>query len=289
MPETVQTLGRVDPRAAVLEGIPVTQHRMPLDGTDTAVLVGGDGPPMVLLPGPGESALWWARVLPALVQEHRVIAPDLPGTGASGPMPGGVTAPGAVAWLDALISRTCDGPPIVVGHVIGGALAARYAQAHPDKVSRLVLVDTLGLRRFLPAPAFGFRLMRFLGRPTAERFDPFLDQCMHDAAAMKHGFGARWRPFLEDYLAGVQDKRRKDAMGALIKHLGTKPIKGLDEIRVPTALIWGRHDKATPLKVARAASRRYGWPLHVVEESGDDPKLERPEEFLRALDAALTG
>jgi pimeloyl-ACP methyl ester carboxylesterase len=56
---------------------------------------------------------------------------------------------------------------------------------------------------------------------------------------------------------------------------------------VPTTLIWGRHDKATPLKVARAASRRYEWPLHVIDAAGDDPKLERPTAFLTAFDQAL--
>lgn len=270
-------------RQEVLDGVPVTEHRMDVAGTGTAVLVGGDGPPMVLLPGPGESALWWVRVLPELAARHRVVAPDLPGTGASDHFPGGVTVDGAVHWLDALISRTCQGPPVIVGHVVGGALAAQYALRHPENVERLVLVDTLGLRRFFPSPGFGFRLMRFLAKPGEERFEPFLGQCMMDAGGVKQGLGDKWQPFLQDYLAGVQDPRRKDAMGQWIKHFGAKPIAGLERLQVPVTLVWGRHDKATPLKVAQRASQRHGWPLHVVERSGDDPKLERPREFLEAL------
>ncbi|MGH7527453.1 MAG: alpha/beta fold hydrolase, partial [Gemmatimonadales bacterium] len=58
-------------------------------------------------------------------------------------------------------------------------------------------------------------------------------------------------------------------------------------IRVPTTLIWGRHDRATPLRTAEAASERYGWPLHVIEDSADDPPIEQPEAFLAALRTAL--
>lgn len=286
MPETVQVQ---DPRAAVLRGIPTTDHRMRLAGVETAVLVGGDGPPLVLLPGPGESALFWARVLPGLLGMHRVIAPDLPGTGRSGHPPGGIDPDGVVAWLDALIKRTCDEPPLLVGHVVGGALAARYARIHGDRVAGVVLVDTLGLRRFLPSPAFGFRLMRFLSRPDAEHFEPFFDQCMRDARGLQTGMGDRWDAFLQEYLRGIQDEDRKAAMGELIKHFGAKriPADELAAISVPTSLIWGRHDKATPLKVAQAASQRFGWPLHVIDESGDDPKLEQPQAFLAALREAI--
>lgn len=72
-----------DARAQLLADIPLTEHRRDLAGVSTAVLEGGDGPPMVLLHGPGEFAALWARVIPDLVKTHRVVAPDLPGHGAS--------------------------------------------------------------------------------------------------------------------------------------------------------------------------------------------------------------
>ena len=40
---------------------------------------------------------------------------------------------------------------------------------------------------------------------------------------------------------------------------------------------------ATPLHVAREASERYGWPLYVIEDAGDDPPMEQPQAFLAAL------
>jgi pimeloyl-ACP methyl ester carboxylesterase len=215
------------------------------------------------------------------------VAPDLPGTGDSGHPPGGFSADAMVEWLHELVRRTCHQPPVLVGHAVGGALAARYALRHGNDLAALVLVDTLGLRRFVPSPNFGFRLVRFLSNPTEASYEPFFQTCMYDGGATKKGLGDRWNPFLADYLAGIQDTKRKDAVGELIKHLGGTRIEGLEQIAVPTTLIWGRHDRATPLRAARAASRRYAWPLHVIDACGDDPKLERPEAFLEALDAAL--
>ena len=70
-------------RAQLLDATQVTERQVMLAGISTAVLVGGDGPPIVLLHGPGEFAFTWLRVIPELVKTNRVIVPDLPGHGAS--------------------------------------------------------------------------------------------------------------------------------------------------------------------------------------------------------------
>ena len=64
-----------------------------LAGISTAVLEGGEGPPVVLLHGPSANATHWMRVLPGLARGHRVIAPDLPGHGASGRSTAGSAPP----------------------------------------------------------------------------------------------------------------------------------------------------------------------------------------------------
>ena len=72
-----------DARERLLAELPVTERRVQLHGVSTALLEGGDGPPVVLLHGPGGHAASWLRVMPNLVNAYRVIAPDLPGQGAS--------------------------------------------------------------------------------------------------------------------------------------------------------------------------------------------------------------
>lgn len=70
-------------RARLLAAIPATERRLELAGVSTAVLDGGDGPPLVVLHGGGQFAAAWIRVIPTLMATHRVVAPDLPGHGAS--------------------------------------------------------------------------------------------------------------------------------------------------------------------------------------------------------------
>jgi pimeloyl-ACP methyl ester carboxylesterase len=82
---------------------------------------------------------------------------------------------------------------------------------------------------------------------------------------------------------------RVAALGSLMEQLGAPAIPRdvLARIAVPTTLIWGRHDRATPLSIAEDASRRFGWDLRVIEDAADDPSLEQPEAFMTALQAAL--
>ncbi len=81
------------------------------------------------------------------------------------------------------------------------------------------------------------------------------------------------------------------AAGRLLRELGLPriPPQDLARIDVPTTLIWGRHDKALKLRIAEAASERYGWPLHVIEDAADDPPRDQPEAFLDALRLARDG
>src|SRR3546814_1103521 len=86
-------------RKLLLATMPVTERRLELAGVSTSVLEGGDGPPIVLLHGPGEHAAKWMRVIPELAKTHRVIAPDLPAHGASGCPDGALDADRVSAWL----------------------------------------------------------------------------------------------------------------------------------------------------------------------------------------------
>ena len=100
--------------------------------------------------------------------------------------------------------------------------------------------------------------------------------------------GERWEPFRAYNLDRARTPSVQAALGALMEQFGMPaiPPAELERIAVPTTLIWGRHDLATPLAVAEAASARYGWPLHVIEDCADDPPIEQPEAFLRALRTA---
>ena len=270
-----------------MSGLAVTERRLRLAGVSTSVLEGGGGPPMVLLAG--EFAAVWMRVIPDLVTTHRVIAPDLPGLGASEVPDGSPDAATALAWLDELIDSTCAIPPVLVGKGAAGALAARFSIDHSDRVDRLVLVDTYGLDRFRPPPGMALSFIGVLLRPSERGLQrSFRNYCFVDLDGVRAEMGERYEWMAAYALDRFRTPSVMAAMRSLFRELAsTIPPRDLDRIAVPTTLIWGRHDVGMRLNVAEAASLRYGWPLHVIENARDDPAVEQPEAFLEALHTAL--
>lgn len=276
-------------RERLLSGLPVAERRLHLNGVSTAVLEGGDGPPVVLLHGPGEYAAKWFDVFPDLVTTHRVVAPDLPGHGASEVTGGTLDAERVLGWLDDLIECTCPAPAALVGHVLGGAIAARFAVDRGERIRNLILVDSLGLAAFQPAPEFGQALTEFISEPTAETHDRLWNRCAFDFPALRRRMGERWA-WVEAYtLDRARAPGARAAQQQLMEQFGFPaiPPAELARIAVPTALVWGRHDLATSVSVAEAASASYRWPLRIIENAADDPAAEQPEAFLEALRAAL--
>lgn len=276
-------------RERLLAELPVAERRLRLNGISTAVLEGGDGPPVVLLHGPGEYAAKWLNVIPDLARTHRVIAPDLPGHGGSEVADGPLDEDRVLGWLDDLIECTCPSPPALVGQILGGALAARYAIEHGERLGNLLLVDSLGLAAFQPAADFGAALSAFVSKPTEDTHDRLWRRCAFDFDALRKRLGSRWEWIKSYNLDRARAPQLRAAQHALMAQFGMPaiPPAGLARIAAPTTLIWGRHDLATPLPVAEAASERYGWPLRVIENCADDPPMEQPEAFLEALRAAL--
>ena len=239
----------------------------------------------MLLHGPSGNAAHWMAVIPDLVESHRVVVPDLPGHGASELTEGDPDAARVLAWLGELIEQTCTSPPVVVGFALGGAIAARFAIDRPDEISRLVLVDSLGLCPFDPAPDFGAALRDFATEPSKRTHELLWQHCALDLGGLRERMGAQWEAFEAYNIERARTPSMKAALGVLMGEFGFPaiPAEELAGMAAPATLIWGRHDLATPLEVARAASERYGWPLHVLEDCADDPPIERPEAFLAAL------
>jgi pimeloyl-ACP methyl ester carboxylesterase len=277
-----------DARRRLLAGAAVTERRMDLARVSTALLEAGDGPPVVLLHGQGGWAGMWLPVIPELAATHRVVAPDLPGLGASKVADGPPDGARVLAWLGELIQRTCPAPPALVGASLGASIAARFAIAHPDRLARLVLVSAGSLDRFRPAPSVALALIRFIARPSQRTYAGFLRQVAVDPDRVRALLGERWEALLAYNLNRARTPSVRAANRRLLRELGTKPIppQELARITVSTSLIWGRQDRVMRLRIAEAASARYGWPLHIIEDAGHF-SMEQPEAFRAALRAAL--
>jgi pimeloyl-ACP methyl ester carboxylesterase len=269
--------------------MPIEERRSELAGISTVWIEAGNGPSMVLLHGPGAYGASWMRVLPALARTYRVVAPDLPGHGASTMPSEPLDAERVLRWLGELVEHTSPEPPVIVGQLVGGAIAARFALDSPERVGALVLVVPFGLAPFEPTPEFGAALGAYLAGPDEETHDELWRRCVFDLDGLRSGLGTTWDSLKAYNLDLARTPTASAAMGTMLELFGAHaiPERELDRIAVPTTLVWGRNDHVVPLSTGEAASRRYGWPLHVVDGAGNEPALEAPEAFLRALGAAL--
>jgi pimeloyl-ACP methyl ester carboxylesterase len=197
-------------------------------------------------------------------------------------------AAAGVAWLHDLIAQTCDEPPTIVGHSVGGALAAHFAIQHGDSVRRIVLVDCSSLGRFRPAPGVIVALLQYGARPSPASRDRFLRQVLADLERARAEWGDRWAA-LEAYDIDQATRPSVDAANReLVRRIGARRIAPdqLRRINVPVALIWGRADRLMRFRIAETASERFSWPLYPIDDCGHGPHIERPEAFLEALKAA---
>jgi pimeloyl-ACP methyl ester carboxylesterase/hypothetical membrane protein len=275
------------PRATLLRDAPVTEHRPMIGRVSTALLEAGDGPPIVLLHGQGGFAGLWLSVIPELSVDQRVVAPDLPGLGAS-TVDGDPLQPDEINdWLEELIEGRCPKPPTLVGISLGGQIAARFAADHSDRIARLVLVDTPGLTgKPRPAPAALLALIRHNARPTPASTIAMLRQVTADLDIVRGGLGPRWEPFTGYLLELAHTPHVRRTNQHLLRRIGLKqiPPDDLARITADTTLVWGRADRVTPLGDARQASATYGWPLHEID-AGHLSVVERPQGVLQALRA----
>ncbi len=141
------------------------------------------------------------------------------------------------------------------------------------------------MRGFQPAPEFASALHAFLADQNDRTFTALWRRCAFDLDALRERMGGLWAAFASYTLERSRPPAVQAAQQALLEQFGFAPIPPdeLARIAVPTSLIWGRHDLATSVAVAEAASARYGWPLQVIEEAGDDPAFEQPERFVEAV------
>jgi pimeloyl-ACP methyl ester carboxylesterase len=277
-------------RERMLSGLQASERRVELAGVSTALLEAGDGPPLVLLHGGIEcGGAYWAPVIERLAESHRVVVPDVPGLGESEPV-ADLTTEVFSEWFRALLDATCEDRPMLIAHSLLGALATRFATQDAASIRALVIYAAPGigpyripLRLMILAARFGLRP----SEKNAERFDRFAFFDFDAAKRQNEDWLEAWSAYTRERAAVPHVKR---TMRRLIKSCTKRiPDDELRRIEVPTTLIWGSHDRFVPLSLAEGASARLDWPLHVIDESGHVPHIERTEAFLDALMESTRG
>jgi pimeloyl-ACP methyl ester carboxylesterase len=251
---------------------------------------GEEGTAVVLIHGLGGSADIWMHNVQALASQHRVYVPDLAGFGGSD-QPGPSFSPFDYArFLDDFMSLLHIESPSLVGHSLGGGIALHYAISFPEKVNKLVLVDSAGLGkgiiwtlRLMSLPLLG----ELCSYPTRKGVELFFKFAVRNRALITKDFVELYyhffsRPGFQNFLLRMV-RMIVTVRGARERIL--KPIvDNLEKVKQPVLIIWGGKDRVLPLKHAYFAKRKLpDATLEIIEECGHLSFFERPDVFNRLV------
>jgi len=268
-------------RQIELHGHPVTYHRA------------GDGPAVLLVHGITSSSRTWKTVMPALAEHYDVLAPDLLGHGRSAKPRGDYSLGAYAAGLRDLLVAL-DVPRVtVVGHSLGGGVAMQFAYQFPERVERLVLVDSGGLGAEVSL------LLRAATLPGAEYVLPVLASGPLRGAGAAVGsvlgrVGLRASADLRGMVEGFESLGDAGARRAFVHTARSvidpagQRVDATDRLylseHVPSLIVWGERDRMIPVAHGRAAHAQMpGSRLEVFAGAGHFPFNDDPDRFVALL------
>jgi pimeloyl-ACP methyl ester carboxylesterase len=252
-----------------------TSTRISVRGCNIGLMRGGTGRPLLFLHGAGGGANW-LPFMSDLAARHDVIVPEHPGFGGSDTPDWLDTIPDLAGFyldfLDQLGLENVD----LVGHSLGGWIAAELAARNTRRLASLTLVCAAGIHvKGVP------QVDTFLSNDERRIRDMFHDQKCADET-LRHAL----RPELED----VNLKNRTITAKLIWQPRGYDPHlhKWLHRIDVPTLLLWGDSDRLVPKEYAAAWQRLIpGSSVTVIPECGHIPQVEQRAAFVAALEGFL--
>jgi magnesium chelatase accessory protein len=241
----------------------------------------GDGPPLLLIHGFGGAAWNWTEVAP-LLAGRRVLIPDLPGHGASSPLP----APSLAAFAD-VVAGLADEPVGVVGHSLGGVVALRLAERRPELVRGLVLAAPAGISSSTRLAELSLGLVGVLrpGRVAAARIERIVRSRRLKALVFGRFEVADPDALSERAVRGFLQAMplHTDALGAGLALARDDPRRDLERVRCPALVLFGGRDRQVPLADGFEYARRLRAPLRVIADCGHLLIGERPDVVARAI------
>jgi len=264
-----------------------------MHGHEVAFRTGGSGPVMLLVHGMAGSSATWRYVMPSLAEHFTVVAPDLPGHGASA-KPRGDYSLGALAdSLRDLLAVLGHDHATLVGRSLGGGVAMQFAYQFPERCERLVLVSSGGLGEDVNL------LLRVLSLPGAEYLlalgcNRWAYEAGTTVVRSLRRLGLRPGPQFADvwdsYASLADDKMRAAFMQTLrsvIDPAGQR-VSATDRLYlardVPTLIVWGANDRILPARQAHATHAAIpGSRLDIFEGVGHYPNCEDPERFVNVV------
>lgn len=238
----------------------------------------GNGTPVVFIHGIGASLYGWRyQLAPLVAAGYRVVAFDNRGFGFSDKPAHGYSNAAYSHLIVSLLDSLGIASAVLVGHSMGGAIAAEVAIAHPDRVRGMVLIDAAGFGIRWPGvlkmarwPLLGAVMTTFRGRWITGRIvrSTFADPGKVTAADVDQYYAPVPDPDYGRALRGVLREFRFDTLGGR-----------LGSVQTPTLILWGDADRWIALgdgsRFARELPRSE---FVVLERTGHDAPEESPDQ-----------
>jgi len=249
-----------------------------------------DPQPIVLLHGTSASLHTWEGWVAALKGQHRVITVDLPGFGLTGPTPDGdYHLPRYADFVVGVLDHLQLKQVVLAGNSLGGEIAWMTAVGHPDRVSKLVLVDAGGYPFKTEGMPIGFKIARIPAlKPLMTRLLP--RGMIESSVRSVYGDPSKVTPELIDryYELTLREGNRE----SLTARFSQSPLGAyadqIKQIKQPTLIIWGGQDHLiTPDNADRFQQDIAGSRLVVFDKLGHVPQEEDPTATIGAVKSFL--
>jgi len=255
------------------------ETRISVGGTEVQMFSGGSGPPLLFLHGAGGNS-GWQGYHEELSKTHTVYVPSQPGfNGTERPEWCYTITDVAHFNLDMAQILGLD-QYILMGSSMGGWVAAEMAAMRPQTLKGLILVDAAGIKpekseitEIFMVSADTRLKQRFHDTSQVPNYDQYTRDMSPEEMLVDHGnreTASRycWRPYL---------------------HNPSLPYY-LDNMKVPTLIVWGHQDAIIPLECGQLFQKAIpNSTLKVIDNCGHSPAIERPQDFLAAVNAYIAG
>ncbi|MGI9090590.1 MAG: alpha/beta fold hydrolase [Gemmatimonadaceae bacterium] len=251
----------------------------------------GTGPSVVLLPGGGTWTYEYRNIIPSLAERHTVYAIDMPGEGYTQPLTSDpqYNLPSLSRLLGDFLNQEGIARASFVGHSWGGGEALYFAERHPERVEKLVLLDAAGLD-VRDIPLWESLKWPVVGEIVSKFITPGLvKQTLQGVVLHKDSVTAEM--VRETYVPLTFRSNRK-AMYLLERELDWKLTEqALSSVRCPVLIVWGRDDAMLSVDLAQRFARQMTGASVVrvvlVDHAGHSVQEDNPGEVRTAVNSFL--
>lgn len=237
----------------------------------------GSSPTLVLVHGLGTSSSTWTHVLPKLGNFCNVFALDLPGFGLSkiNYGPGFASLVELHEAFESFVREKVRQPFFLLGHSLGGWIAAHYAANHPANVRHLVLVNNAGI----------------LCDDTAGQGKAFQVESIGDLQRLLDLIWFRYPWYFKPFYPAVLSDLRRRRIPEFVQSIQAEDFlnEELCNLAMDVSIIWGDQDRLISMSSVQVMKRSIPrTQLYLLKQCGHVPQLERPNAFVDIVSTILT-